>query len=222
MRLFFARHGESEANVQGIFWNQTQGYGLTAVGRGQAEALADRLGGIEFAALLCSPVLRAVETAEIVARRLGLTPVVADGLREWHTGILEGQGYNPETQGLHWQVMEQWMIHGNLEARIEGGESGIEVRDRFMSLVGELEDRYRETDANVLLISHGGTLYAMLPFLAANVDSADALAQSFGYTTLVVTELCGDEWVCRRWGDEVLSGERDVWLGEERSRGQVL
>jgi hypothetical protein len=29
VKLYFARHGESEANVQWIFWDQSQGYGLT-------------------------------------------------------------------------------------------------------------------------------------------------------------------------------------------------
>jgi len=70
VKLYFARHGESEANVQRIFWNQPEGYGLTDKGRAQAKALADALAGIQFAALYCSPVLRAVQTAQIVGRRL--------------------------------------------------------------------------------------------------------------------------------------------------------
>ena len=44
MKLYFSRHGESEANVQQIFWNQPEGYGLTDKGREQALALADELG----------------------------------------------------------------------------------------------------------------------------------------------------------------------------------
>ena len=45
------------------------------------EALADALVEYSFSALYCSPILRALETAQIVGRRLGLTPQVADGLR---------------------------------------------------------------------------------------------------------------------------------------------
>ena len=123
MRLYFSRHGESEANVQRIFWNQPEGYGLTDKGRTQAETLADNLAGIQFAALYCSPVLRAVQTAQIVGQRLDLAPEAADGLREWHTGILEGQGYSKETQSLHWWATRQCMVYDNHDARIEGGES---------------------------------------------------------------------------------------------------
>jgi probable phosphoglycerate mutase len=204
MRLYFARHGESEANVQRVFWNQPEGYGLTGKGREQARALADNLAGVAFAALYCSPVLRAVQTAEIVGQRLGLAPQTADGLREWHTGILEGQGYSEETQGLHRQVTAQWLKHDNHDARIEGGESYNDIRGRFMPLVSRLEERYRDTQANVLLVSHGGTLTSMLPLLLSNVDNAFALSRGFSYATPIVAELRNGAWVCLRWGKETL------------------
>ena len=215
MKLYFSRHGESEANVQQIFWNQPEGYGLTDKGREQAEALADNLAGVAFSTLYCSPVLRAVQTAEIVGHRLGLTPVVADGLREWHTGILEGQGYNKETQGLHWWATEQWMVHDNLDARIEGadkkhpGESCNDIKARFMPMIDGLEAKYRNTEANVLLISHGGTLRAMLPLLVSNLDNAAVLHRPFTYATPIVVEPLDGEWVCLRWGEEIMMRSRN-------------
>ena len=109
MRLVFSRHGESEANVQQVYWNGPEGYGLTPKGRQQAEALADALAGIRFAALYCSPVLRAVQTAEIVGQRFGLMPQIVDGLREYDVGILEGRTYSEETHKLYGQVVERWM-----------------------------------------------------------------------------------------------------------------
>ena len=212
MRLFFARHGESEANVQQVFWNQPHGYGLTERGRAQAEELARTLAGTTFAALYCSPVLRAVQTAEIVGRRMGLRPEVADGLREWHTGILEGRRADKETEALYWWVTEQWMVHGNYDARIEGadgdraGESYNDIKARFTSLIARLEALYRRTDANLLLISHGGTLRAMLPLLTSNLDNASIAHMPFTYATpIVVSEGQRDgEWVCSRWGEDVL------------------
>jgi broad specificity phosphatase PhoE len=210
MKLYFARHGESEANVQQIFWNQPEKYGLTDKGREQARSLADSLVGIAFVALYCSPVLRAVQTAGIVGRRLGLTPEVADGLREWNTGILEGQGYNKETEALHRWVTVQWLKHNNHDARIEGadknhpGESYNDIAARFMPLIDRLEKTYGNTDANVLLISHGGTLICMLPLLLSNVDKAFSLTWGTPYATPIVTELHDGKWVCLRWGEDVL------------------
>jgi probable phosphoglycerate mutase len=210
VKLYFARHGESEANVQQVFWNQPEGYGLTDKGREQARALADHLAGIactsRFAGLYCSPVLRAVQTAGIVGRRLDLTPEVADGLREWHTGILEGASYSEETQGLHWWVTEQWMVYGNHDARIEGGESFHDIRARFMPFIAGLEEKYRQLDACLLLISHGGTLRGMLPLLVSNLDNASVLHRPFSYATPIVVELRDGEWICLRWGQDVLPG----------------
>ena len=77
-----------------------------------AEALADSLAEFKFAALYCSPVLRALETAQIVGRRFGLTPQVADGLREYDVGVLEGQTYSQETEDLYWQAKRRWIEQG--------------------------------------------------------------------------------------------------------------
>ena len=50
MKLYLARHGESEANVQRIFWDKPHGYGLTDKGREQARTLAESLAGkVHFA-----------------------------------------------------------------------------------------------------------------------------------------------------------------------------
>jgi probable phosphoglycerate mutase len=172
VKLYFARHGESEANANQVFWNHPEQYGLTDKGRAQAADLADRLPSVQFAALLCSPPLRAVQTAQIVGRRLGLTPEIAEGLREWDVAILERKRYSEERWALHDQVTVQWMKHGNHDSRIEGGESHNDVAARFAALIDGLRETYCRTDANVLLISHAGTPTCMLPLLLANVDKA--------------------------------------------------
>lgn len=60
MRIYFARHGESEANVQEIFWNRPAGYGLTDTGRAQARALRGTLSDIPFAARFMPFIARLV------------------------------------------------------------------------------------------------------------------------------------------------------------------
>lgn len=201
MKLTFTRHGESEANVQEVFWNQPEGYGLTEAGRAQAHALAGTLDATRFAALYASPVLRARQTAEILGGRLGLTPEIADGLREWHVGVIEGRTYADETRGLHRQAMSQWLYHSNYDARIEGGESYRDMVARFDPLIARLRDAYEGSDSNVLLVSHGGLLGSMLPRLLVNVDVDTALELGFSYATPIVAELRDGAWVCLRWGE---------------------
>jgi probable phosphoglycerate mutase len=200
-----------------VYSNGLGVHGLTDVGRRQAEQLADRLEDIPFAALYCSPILRALQTAQIVAERLHLTYEIAEGLREYDVGILEGKSYDEDTQGLFLEITAQWMERRNWAARIEGGESYDDIAARFMPFIETLEAAYRDTDSNVLLVSHGGTLRSMLPLLLSNVDYASLWltnvddpsvpALRFDYATSIVAELRGEEWLCLRWGDERLLGE---------------
>jgi broad specificity phosphatase PhoE len=204
VKLYITRHGESEANVQRIFWDQPFGYGLTDRGREQARALAEGLADVQFVALYCSPILRAVQTAQIVGQWLDLTPVIEDGLRERDVGILYGQEISPENLSLCYQITQQWMVYGNRDVRFEGGGSYNDMVARFMPFIGRLEERYRDTDANVLLISHGITLATMLPRLLSNVDWAFSSTHPFDGTFYAIAELRDDKWVCLRWGEAVL------------------
>lgn len=92
MRLIFARHGESVANVEPIISNRDLPHPLTAKGRQQANALADRLAENSIVAIYSSPILRAQGTAQIIAQRLGLVVETSAALREFDCGVAEGRG----------------------------------------------------------------------------------------------------------------------------------
>jgi probable phosphoglycerate mutase len=205
VKLYFVRHGESEANVQRIHWNKAVGYGLTEKGRAQADALASDLANIPFAAIYCSPVLRAAQTAQIAGQRLGLTPQVEDALRETDCGTLEGRPVDPGSPDAGWRIVAQWMKHDKHDLRFPGGESYSDIAARFMPFIDRLEEAYDHTEANVLIVSHGTALATMLPLLLSNVDKAFVMARPpFDGSFYVVAELRGSEWVCLRWGEEVL------------------
>lgn len=70
------RHGLVH-NPQGILYGRLPGYGLSEVGRAMAERLADYLAGSDITFLAASPLERAQQTAEPLARALGL-PIVTD------------------------------------------------------------------------------------------------------------------------------------------------
>lgn len=204
MRLYFARHGESEANVQRVFSNRLGVHGLTDKGKRQAEQLADHLQDVHFTALYCSPILRAVQTAEIVAKCKGIPYHIEDGLREYDVGILEGRPYDAAALEIYWEITAQWMEGMKWEARIEGGESYNDIRARFMPLISVLERKHQQAGGSFLLISHGGTLRCMLPLLLSNVDHAFALANPIDYTRCIVAQLRRGKWEGLRWGEKEL------------------
>ena len=87
MRIHFVRHGESQANALHVIANRDQPYPLTPLGEQQARDLAERLAGEPVTRVLHSPILRAVQTAQILAARLNAPIEAADALRELIAGL---------------------------------------------------------------------------------------------------------------------------------------
>ena len=135
---------------------------------------------------------------------MGIPYEIADGLREYDVGVLEGQSYTEATLATFWAVTVEWLEKENDDAHIEGGESLNDIRARFMPFIRGLEHTYAGTDANVLCVGHGGTYRSMLPLLLANLDRRSMLAQHFDYATPIVAEQRGSEWVCLQWGAKTL------------------
>jgi|SRR5690606_15544072 len=87
--LFLARHGATAANLEGIRIGLSP-LPLAPRGRAQATQLAERARRLPLDAIWTSPLVRARETAEIIAARCELPVRVADELREMDVGPLEG------------------------------------------------------------------------------------------------------------------------------------
>lgn len=199
MRIYFVRHGESEANIQQIISNRSYQHGLTDKGRAQAAALADHLKGVRITRIFSSPLMRAVQTAEILAGGSGLSITMEDGLREFDCGVIEGKS-DPESWYSLRQVWEGWMQHQQWESRIEGGENHFDVRQRFLPFIDSLLKQFRHTDEVAVLVSHGGTLRAMLPLVLDSIDFAYAYSHPLHNTDYVLAEVNGDSMTCLHWG----------------------
>jgi broad specificity phosphatase PhoE len=169
--------------------------------------LADSFADVGLVAHYCSPILRAVRIAQIVGQRLNLTPEIEDGLRERGVGILEGQEISPENICLCWRITQQWMVYGNHDVRLDGmekdhpGEGYNDIAARFTLFISRLEEIYRDTEASMLLISHGQTLAMMLPRLLSKVDWAFSSTHTFDGSFYATAELRDKKWICLRWGD---------------------
>lgn len=198
MRILFARHGESHANVLRQISNRGLVHPLTHKGREQASALADRLRGRAITRVYTSPVLRAIETSIIVASRLGVEYEVVGGLREFDCGIAEGRA-DQEAWQLWQAAVDNWTKHRRWEWRIPKGESFCDIRDRFVPFVEGLVAQYRESDAALLCVSHGGVLSMMLPLVLANVDHDMIARRGLPNTALIVAELGPDGLRCVEW-----------------------
>lgn len=161
-RLFVARHGDAEYSVAARVMSDEGGH-LSPRGRGQVEALADSLRDEHLAAVASSTLSRAVESAEVAARRLDLTHSALAGLDEIGVGDCAGRPYG---DSCYLGPYDRWAA-GDLDARICGGEDGHEVLDRFRDAVEELADTHR--GESVLVFTHGSIMALAVLALADSV-----------------------------------------------------
>jgi 2,3-bisphosphoglycerate-dependent phosphoglycerate mutase len=201
MRIYFARHGESQANILREMSNRGLKHPLTPTGRAQALALARKLEKQSITRIYSSPVLRAIETSITVAHHLNLDFEVTEALREYDTGIMEGRA-----DAAAWQVwqdlFDDWSIHKRYERRIEGGETFYEVRNRFVPFIQGLIERFGQSDERILCLAHGGLYWMMLPLVLVNVDTEFiARHNGFPYTSCVIAELRPGGLACLEWDE---------------------
>ncbi len=202
MQLYFVRHGESTANLLHEFANSGCKHPLTENGVAQAHTLARKLSGHQFASIYSSPVMRAVQTAQILTESLSAPLTITEALREWSVGIYEGTT-DPAGWELHRQVQEDWFIHHKPESKMPGGESLLEIRDRFVPFMAGLVQDGQNSDRKILLVGHGGLYTAVLHTILNNVDLALA-RQGFPYTACTIAETRSDGLYCLSWCDTVL------------------
>jgi len=152
--ICIARHGETDWNIAGILqgWIDVP---LNAQGRQQAAAMAREFAAAGFSAVWSSPLIRARETAEIVAAALGLpAPACHDGLKERHFGAIQGIP-KVELADLNPLLLQQ-ILRRNPAAHFEEGETMDEFADRVLG--GLMDMGARLAGQRVLLITHGWTM----------------------------------------------------------------
>ncbi len=197
-KLYFVRHGESEANVLKVISNRGYKHGLTEKGRRQAWELVGKLKAARPSRIYSSPLLRAVQTAEILSQPLGAPIKITNALREFDCGIIEGKS-DEQSWALHRQVREDWATRGLWERRIEGGESLSDMRDRFVPFIRRILDEAHGEDHSLVLVGHGGLFISVLPFVLSNVSFAFSNEQPFPNTGYVLAERRPEGLVCLEW-----------------------
>jgi probable phosphoglycerate mutase len=159
-RLYLIRHGATDLSSEDRFSGGTD-VDLSPTGRWQAERLAERLADDHIKAVYCSPMRRTVETATIIARPHGLTPILHNDLREIHHG--------------HWETLRRADVETNFPEEYaawqsdpftfapQGGESGLSVMARALPVVREVVVKH--AGENIALVSHKATIRLLISSL---------------------------------------------------------
>jgi broad specificity phosphatase PhoE len=163
--LYLVRHGENLANLTKEFSYKRVDYSLTAKGVLQAEQTADFFKTQAIDAVYTSPLKRARETAEIIARPHGLPVIVREAFREINVGDLELMPPDEATWKLHDRVLRTW-LPGRPGARFPGGENCYELIERARRGLREITTG--RAGQRIVLASHGGILTEIVRTLCAS------------------------------------------------------
>ncbi|AWB95530.1 histidine phosphatase family protein [Agromyces badenianii] len=150
--IALVRHGETDWNRERRIQGATD-IPLNETGRRQAELTAARLGTERWDAVYGTPLSRASETAQIIARHLELPePQLVAALAERRHGVLEGHDHAGRAA---------------LEARaatIEGLEPRSAVIERATAALAEIAGAH--PGGSVIVVSHGGVIHSLMLHLS--------------------------------------------------------
>jgi len=143
------RHGESAWNAENLLCGRSD-VPLSAVGRQQAKSLAERLRPIPFDAFYTSPLVRAFETARLIAEVVGLEPVPDRRLVELDYGQWEGRTM-ADVMENDAQAFRAWDAKP-AQLAPPGGEAGLAAQQRIVSFLDFLAAKHQQ--GRVLVTFH--------------------------------------------------------------------
>jgi probable phosphoglycerate mutase len=194
--LIFIRHGETDWNREHRFQGGTD-IDLNAHGHEQARRAALRLAKLPVVAVYCSDLSRARQTAEPIARALGLGVSVEPALRERSYGLFEGRTHDELVREAP-QDYERWRAREPGFALPGGGESLHHVKTRVYAQMEVLARRH--AGQLVAAVTHGGVLDAI--YRIASGLAAEA-PRTFGIPNAALNRVLwdGERFSVLHWAD---------------------
>jgi broad specificity phosphatase PhoE len=165
-RVILVRHGQSQGNAERRFGGHTP-TPLSRLGHAQAEATARALAAEGVTAIYSSDLLRAVQTAEPLARATGLRVENTSAFRERSVGIMEGLTFE-DAAAAHPEEYAA-LVRRDFEHVLAGGESYRQLLDRASARL----DRAIEQNpaGRIALFSHTGTICILVLHLLGALDA---------------------------------------------------
>lgn len=182
------RHGKDDDTVRGG-WSQQP---LTDEGEVQAAELADfvQKSGLGIQQLYSSDLLRAMQTAQIVADSLRLPIAPKPEFREVNNGNLAGiknELAAEQYPGLYWNTLA-W------EQQYPGGESPKEFYERIRCAWDVLQKDILERNENVMLVTHGGVMHVILSIVKGEIYSNQASPRKIRNAELIALKYQSGKW----------------------------
>jgi probable phosphoglycerate mutase len=158
--IYFVRHARSHANQENLLIGREDTHELNAVGYQQAACLGERLNSQGVSVLRTSPLRRAVQTAQILNDVAGkVAPAIDADLIERDFGPFDGMD-RPRLLATRSNLgLDNRDPTGYFPSTVLGVEPLDEVQER---MTRAWQRASQMTDVNIALVSHAGTIKALL------------------------------------------------------------
>lgn len=158
--LYLVRHGETEYNRRHIVQGRGVDIPLNDLGKMQAASLADRSVSFDLDVIYASTLIRARQTAEVVAQRnINLPLIFLKDLEEMSWGAYEGMERTDDLLEKFIQMRDEWRS-GNYAFSLGGGESALDVQERGLRALNYIVDKHR--GERVMVVAHGRFLRILI------------------------------------------------------------
>jgi len=200
--VYFVRHGQSIDNASPVF--QAYSSPLSEKGRKQAETIANRVSTLSFESLIASPVPRAKETAEAIAKATGNKPEFSELFVERvKPTAIDGTPWADKEATKIWRDWEKSLVTPGM--RVLDGENFDDIVGRADEALAYLRD---SSESSIVVVSHGHFIRTIVARALVGGDLTGPMLKRFymlmsmentAITVLKYSDAFEEEFCWRLW-----------------------
>ena len=157
MKLILCRHAQSQDNLKKDSAKVGSNSDLSDFGIEQSKKLADEFKNLEIDKIFCSDLKQSFQTAQIISKHLKIPMETFEDLGERRWGVLSNTTWSKVQE-----ILSNFSLEERYEFMPEEGESWKMMEKRVLSVIYDIK---RMGLNNILIITHAGSLRAILPIL---------------------------------------------------------
>ncbi|NOY98681.1 MAG: phosphoglycerate mutase, partial [Chloroflexi bacterium] len=179
--LLLIRHGENDYVRRAKLAGRLPNIQLNQRGREQAEAVAKTLGLLPLKAVYASPLERAVETAQPLARAAGLETQIVPALTDIDVGKWQGRSWKALRRAKAWSTVQ----HAPARFTFPGGESFLDAQARLVSAMEGIIAAHKPEDMLAVVFHADPIKLVLCHYLGLPLDHFQRLAIETGSTSVL-------------------------------------
>lgn len=180
--LLLIRHGENEYLIKNKLPGHIPGIHLNKRGNEQAELLAQSLSKLPIKAIYCSPLERAVETAQPLAKTMGMEIQIKPDLTDGDVGKWAGRSWKVLRRNKLWKIIQQ----NPSQFQFPAGESFVQIQERVVATLEAIVSVYKKE--MIAVFFHADPIkLAVAHYLGLALDNFQRLTINTGSVTILNT-----------------------------------